>query len=456
MSDVLARGIEHALGLPAAAIPAAARAAAKVFLLDSLAVGIAGARVPDAARLARALGADAGPARVLCSGAALPAPLAALRNAWQVHNQEFDCVHEGAVVHPLAVILGVLLAVAERRAVHARRPVGGDEFIAALVVAVDIAATIGLCARAPMRFFRPAMAGALGALAGAARLEGFDAPTLRRAYGLLLGQLSGTMQAHLEGTAGLPLQIGVNARAAVTALDFASAGLAGPLDALEGPFGYFALVDGAFDLAPFDALGSTFRITEVSHKPFPTGRAAHAALDGIDRLQRKHGFAAPEVARVLLSAPPLILRLVGRAASAGMAPAWARLCLPWLVATRLLTGGVRVEDFDPAPLADPARLALATRVAWQANDCSDPNALVPQSLSITLDDGRQLACDLPAVLGAPACALDRDAQLAKFHACLDAAPAAFAETHRRALLQAVDELDNLHDLRDLVSLCIAH
>lgn len=455
MSDVLARAIDHALGLGRAAIPAAAREATRVFLIDTLAVGISGARLPEARALADAL-ADGGrgESRVLCSGEALPAAQAAFRNAFQIHDQEFDCVHEGAVVHPMAVIGGVLLAVAERRGGRGA-PVDGAALTDALVVGVDIAATIGLCARAPMRFFRPAMAGALGALAGAARLEGIDADTLRRAYGLLLGQLSGTMQAHLEGTPGLPLQIGANARAAVTALDLARAGFDGPRDALEGPFGYFALVDGQFDLAPFDDLGRVFRLPEVSHKPFPTGRAAHAALDGLDRLQQAHGFGADEVARVTLEAPPLIRRLVGRPASAGMAPSWARLCLPYLVATRLATGGVRVEDFDPPALADPARRSRAALVDWRPNAVEDPNALVPQSLAVALRDGRVLRADLPAVLGSPRYPLDRHARRAKFEACLDASPGRFAPARRDALWAAVEALDNLPDVRDLVSLCTA-
>ena len=455
MSDVLARAIDHALGLDPAAIPIAAREAARVFLVDTLAVGISGARVPEARALAQVL-ADGGrgEARVLCSGEALPAAQAAFRNAFQIHDQEFDCVHEGAVVHPLAVIGGVLLAIAERRGLRGA-PVDGAAFGAALVVAVDVAATVGLCARAPMRFFRPAMAGALGALAGAARLEGLDAATLRRAFGLLLGQLSGTMQAHLEGTPGLPLQIGANARAAVTALDLATAGFDGPRDALEGPFGYFALVDGQFDLAPFDDLGRVFRIAEVSHKPFPTGRAAHAALDGLDRLQQAHGFANDAVARVTLEPPPLIRRLVGRPASAGMKPSWARLCLPYLVATRLATGAVRVEDFDPEALADPTRLARAAIVDWRPNGVEDPNALVPQSLEVALRDGRVLRIDLPAVLGAPTRPLDRAAQRAKFDACLDSAPGRFVAARREALWAAVASLDTLPDLRELVSLCIA-
>lgn len=453
MSDLLARLIEHALGADCAD-RADARAAARVFLLDSLAVGISGARLDDSRRLAQALRGSAGAdARVLASGESLPAAQAALRNAWQVHNQEFDCVHEPAVVHPLAVVLGVLLAVAERRANRGGSPVGGAALCDAMLVAVDIAAGIGMCARAPMRFFRPAMAGALGALAGAARLEGLDADTLRRAYGLLLGQLSGTMQAHLEGTPGLPLQIGVNARAALTALDFAMAGLDGPLDALLGPFGYFTLFDGEFDLAPLAQLDAGSRMCEVSHKPYPTGRAAHATLDAIDQLQSAHGFDAASVAKVTLHAPPLVRRLVGRAASAGMAPSWARLCLPYLVATRLLGGSVRVQDFDPPSLADPARLAFASRVAWCANECTDPNALVPQSLSIHLRDGRELRCDLPAVLGAPSRPLSRATQLAKFHACLDSAPGCYDDTRRDALLAAIDGLDTLADVRDLVTLC---
>jgi 2-methylcitrate dehydratase PrpD len=455
MSDALARAIDHALGLDPRAIPPAAGAAARTFLVDTLAVGISGARVPEAHALARVLDdGGRGEARVLCTGEALPAAQAAFRNAFQVHDQEFDCVHEGAVVHPMAVVGGVLLAVAERRAQRGQ-PVDGAAFVAALVVAVDIAATIGLCARAPMRFFRPAMAGALGALAGAARLEGLDAPTLRRAYGLLLGQLSGTMQAHLEGTPGLPLQIGANARAAVTAMDLAVAGLDGPRDALDGPFGYFPLFDGAFDLAPFDDLGRVFRIGEVSHKPFPTGRAAHATLDGLDRLQQAHAFADADVQRVTLEAPPLIRRLVGRPATPGMGAAWARLCLPYLVATRLTTGGVRVQDFDPAALADPARLARAASVDWRANDTDDPNALVPQALAITLRDGRALRIELPAVLGSPRRALDAGAQRAKFEACLDSAPGRFDAARREALWTGVERLDALPDLRELVSLCIA-
>jgi 2-methylcitrate dehydratase PrpD len=454
MTPVLDRIAAHALESAPTIADAAARRAARIFLMDTVAVGIAGARLPerDALVTAIAAGCDGGSesARLLADGRRLPAAAAALVNAWQIHNQEWDCVHEGAVVHPMAVIGGVLLAIAEREGERGY-PIRGAGLIDAIIVAVDVAATVGLCAREPMRFFRPAMAGALGALAGAARLVYADKDVLLRAYGLLLGQLSGTMQAHVEGTPGLPLQIGFNARATVTALDLAMAGIDAPRNALEGPFGYFPLIEGRFDLTPFESLGTIARITEVSHKPFPTGRAAHGALDGLARLDAEAPIDAVEVASILLSAPPLVRRLVDRPASAGMRPAWARLCLPWLVATWLEKRTVDVADVDAPALSNAVRLARAAKVRVEANGVEDPNALVPQRLEVRLRDGSVRAVDLESVLGSPGRPLDRAQQMRKFVACLDAAPVDFGRARRDSLMLTLDGIDLLPDVRELVN-----
>ena len=110
----------------------------------------------------------------------------------------------------------------------------------------------------------------------------FDAKTLTHAFGIVYGQVCGTMQAHTEGSPLLAMQIGFNARNAVAACDLAAGGLLGPQDILEGPFGFYRLFEGAHDLAPvLRDLGRVWRITEVAHKPFPCGRATHGVLDGV-------------------------------------------------------------------------------------------------------------------------------------------------------------------------------
>ena len=449
--------LDHAEHVRFAALPAAAVQAATGFITDSIGVGLAGSRHPRVAEVAAAAaGWGQGlEARDWATGRRWPAPTAAMLNAYQIHNQEFDCVHERAVVHPLATILPALVAQAERQSA-AGRPASGAALIEALVLAVDVATTLGCAQTAPMRFFRPAMCGALGATLGLAKLAACDRTQMADALGIAYSQLAGTMQAHTEGSPMLALQVGMASRAAVVSLDLALAGFSGPRDVLEGPFGYFDLFDAP--LAPrlaqvqaeFAQLGHTWRVTELSHKPFPSGRAAHGALDGLGRLMAQHGFTADQVRRVELAAPPLILRLVGRPVRAGMDVNYARLCLGYLAATFMRRGSVDLSDFSPAALADPQRHALAARVFAVPNTTTDPNALAPQSLRVELLDGQQHAIHLPAVLGHPNRPFSATAQHAKFDACC--AHAGLAPAATALLAQACADLPTLRDLRPWISL----
>src|SRR5208282_4829361 len=112
------------------------------------------------------------------------------------------------------------------------------------------AATLGLAARGGMRFFRPATAGGFGAVAAAGRLLGLDPPALQRAFAFQLAQASGTMQPHLEGSPILPMQVAFNARAALIACELAALDLVPPRDVFEGPFGYLALFESSWEIAP--------------------------------------------------------------------------------------------------------------------------------------------------------------------------------------------------------------
>src|SRR5690606_764426 len=350
---------EHVIGSRYEDLPADAVAAAKTFILDSFGVAVAGSVAPHTKELLEVAtrwgsGSDA---RVFAFGTALPAPAAALCNGWQIHNSEYDCVHEAAVVHPMAVLLAATMAHAERAG-----GISGRDLLCALALGVDVGVGIGLAAKAPLRFFRPATAGAFAATAAIGRLMGFDVATLTSAFGIVHGQLCGTMQAHAEGSPLLAMQIGFNARNAVVACDMAAGGLRGPRNVLEGPFGFYRLFEGAHDLAPvLDGLGKTWRIAEVAHKPFPCGRATHGVLDGVLALLREHGFVPDEVERIECRVPPLTHRLVGRPAHEGMAVSYARLCAPYVIACALQSGGVDLADFTGAALSDPARLALARR-----------------------------------------------------------------------------------------------
>jgi len=125
--------------------------------------------------------------------------------------------------------------------------------------------------------------------------------------------MCGTMQAHTEGSILLSLQIGFNARNALVACDIAARGVPSIENVLEGAFGYYRIFEGDYDVgAILSALGRVWRITEVSHKPFPCGRATHGIVDGLLELQRRIEFAASDVGRVTAAGPSLVHHLVGR------------------------------------------------------------------------------------------------------------------------------------------------
>ncbi len=254
MSDpVVDKIVAHLARVASGDLPDRVRRAAKIFIADTLGVGIAGARAPWRGAVLATAAANGGhaDATVWGSGERLPLADAATVNAHQVHCQEFDCVHEGAVVHPMAAVLPCLLGWAERQTAMAGS-VSGERLLRAVVAGVDVATTLGLCSRAPMRFFRPANCGGFGAVAGLALLAGLDDNATRDALGIYYGQCAGTMQAHVEASPQLAMQMGFAARNAVTAIELARRGMPGPRAPICGQFGYFALFDGTADPAPFD------------------------------------------------------------------------------------------------------------------------------------------------------------------------------------------------------------
>jgi 2-methylcitrate dehydratase PrpD len=454
--DRLARLADHVTTARLEHLPEPARRAARTFILDTLGVAVAGSGDPWARELAPLLPAwGAGDEATLwVHGTRLPAGSAALGNAHFVHCLEYDCVHEGGVVHALATILPACLALAERQGAAA--PVSGAALLLAVALGVDVAACIGEAATGPMRFFRPATAGAFGAVAAAGRLAGLDAEGLRRAWGALYGQLSGTLQPHAEGSPLLALQMGFNARAALTAIDLARAGWPAPRDVLEGPYGYFALFEGgAVQPEPVWArLGREWQVARLSHKPFPCGRLTHGAVDGVLRLRARHGFAAEDVARVVVRVPPLAQRLVGRPDVPEPAPAYARLCLPFVAATALRFGTVDVPHFAPAALRDPATHALAARVAVEALPNPDQRAIAPQEVAVTLRSGAEHAIALPHILGHPQAPLDEAAHLAKFGRNWGYGARPLPAEQGEALIGRVAALESVSDVRELVRLMV--
>jgi len=448
--DAIAAFAGHVTATRFQDLPSDAVSAAKAAILDTLAVGVGGSAESGARELAELNGrwGSGADARVWGNGQPLPAAAAALCNAYQVHNAEFDCVHEEAVVHAMSVVLPVALAGAERH-----RGVSGAKLITAVVVGVDLAAGLGVAATTTLRFFRPATAGAFGAAAALGKLLGLDGAGMVNAFSFAYGQACGTMQAHTEGSALLAMQMGFNARNAVVAVDLAARGFEGPKNVLEGAFGYFKLFESAGSPATVaQQLGRRWFIAELAHKPFPSGRATHGIIEACLELRRRHAISADAIDRVGLRVPPLVARLVGRESHAEMDATYARLSAPYVAAHALISGEVGRGAFTPQAYRHARTQELARRIRVEAVDAGDPNALTPIEVAIDRNDGARFTTRLEIVCGNPAKPLGRDDRLEKVYRNCAAGLRPVPHGTVERLIARIDHLEDVADVGELVDL----
>ena len=451
MSSLDLQLAEHAASVRFEDLPAAAIERAKVFTLDTIGVGIAGGSTPEITPLLQAVqgwgeGQQVG---VWGSRRKLNPGQAVLLNAYQIHCQEFDCLHEGAVLHAMATLLPVLLAEAQLRG-----GVSGKAFLAAVAAGVDVACTLGLASKQGLRFFRPATSGGFGAVAGLANLRGFDAQHTLAAFGHQLAQVSGTMQGHTEGSVVLPLQVGLNARAALQSCDLAQSGFPSLQLPLTGRFGYLPMFETEWDLEPhLKTLGKTWRVAELSHKPYPSGRATHGGIEGLMVLRDQVGFGADEIEQIIVRGPSLINHLVNRPPVKSPSPNYARLCMPFALAKVLQHGSLDPMHFRGDALHDPQTFMLSQKVSMQIDDNPNPNALAPQVVSVRLRDGRALEHAIDTMLASPKRPLSEEARMKKFQRCWSLAAESMGDSS--VLVAAINGLEHCRELQEVTTLLAA-
>lgn len=86
--------------------------------------------------------------------------------------------------------------------------------------------------------------------------------------------------------------------------------------------------------------------------------------------------------KIVVSAPPLIVRLFGRPPVVDAAPGSARLWPAFAPAAAPCKGAVDISGFCYDALDDAATLASAARVRLPDDGNPDPNAPAPRSVSL--------------------------------------------------------------------------
>lgn len=120
-------------------------------------------------------------------------------------------------------------------------------------------------------------------------------------------------------------------------------------------------------------------------------------------LREIHGFVAEDVEECDAVVSPLVQRLVGRTLDHDPPSVqYAKLSIPFVVATALIRNSVFTTDFWPDALSDPTVHELASRIRVARNpDIQDDNGMAPLQLRIQLKSGAVHELYLDQMMGHP-------------------------------------------------------
>ena len=393
----------------------------KVFLLDSLGVGIAGSTGANLSELKKVANSwsKGNECTVLGTWENYSRDTATLINAYQIHCLEFDCIHEGAVVHPMAAILSSLLAHCETLNNEGRH-INGKEFLLALALGVDIASFLGISAKGELKFFRPATASGFGAIAALSKIQKFSLEEIHNALGIMYSQTCGNMQSHVEGVPILGLQVGFNAKAALSSMDLTLAGFPGPKRVFNGEHGYFKLIENDnFDTRYLqDNIGKIWMVNQLAHKPYPSGRLTHGLVHAIKDLKLKYGINKDEINSIECLVPPGVYKLVARPLIDNLTTNYAKLCAKFVGASYMINDHLDIDSFtDQKYLTNAETLEFARKITMIKNENLDQKVLTPQKFTVKLTNNKKIEINLDHVYGHPKAALSESEYLEKFHKC---------------------------------------
>lgn len=359
-------------------VDAASAARARRHLLDWSGCAIAGAVEPAGKILRNARSTNPG-GRAFCWGG--------LGNIL-----EMDDVDKRALLHPGPSIIPAALAMAQMVQPDT------DCVLHAIVRGYEATIRLGR-AVGPGHYaiwHNTGTCGAIGAAAAGAALLDLDESKTAHALALAMSQATGLWQTrHDPQSMGKQLHTAHAACSGFEAARLAAAGFKGPLDILEGEHGFFKATcpdgDPQDVLASYD---SDWLIHDVSFKPWPACRHAHAVIDAALALRDRVDLS--DKTPIWVETYSDALKFCDRAAPTTVIE--AKFSLQHAVAVALTRGAPTLEDFSETALADPELTAMRARVSVSASDAYD--TVYPARFGAAVHVGEDMIA-VPDALGDP-------------------------------------------------------
>jgi 2-methylcitrate dehydratase PrpD len=445
VTDTLARFVTET---EFATISPTARTNAKLHILDTFGVALAGADQP-AARIALDYCKQLGSSREASIwGTAQKAAVstAAFANGLLAHALDFDdwdaFIHVG---HPTSMLIGAALSLGEHIGAS------GEELLKAYVLGIEVICKLAAnCPNVQDRGFHSTPVwGSLGATVACASLLELDAAKLKTALGIAASASGGIHRQ--QGSMVKPFHAGNAARNGAEAALLAQAGFTADAAILEAPRGFCDTFFGAGKCdyeKMIENIGKPYFLESpgLGLKWHPCSAPQFLAADAALHLKREHDIRYQDIAKMEVSIPPL--RYARHYAPEVKTGLRGKFAINYVVAMCILDGKLELATFTDEKVNQPRVQEAFNKVRVICDESiPEPGPYCP--VTVELKNGTRLSYTAKLAKGHPQNPMTETEVLEKF--CGNA-KLVIAQKQAEELIKRVQRLESVDNVKQLVEL----
>jgi 2-methylcitrate dehydratase PrpD len=447
VTDTMARFVTES---DLAGISEQTRANAKLHILDTLGVALAGAGQPASAialDYCRRLGSS-NEASIWGTRSKASVSTAAFANGLFAHALDYDdwepFIHVG---HPSSMIIGAALPLAE----GAQAP--GKELLEAYVLGIEVISKVA--ANAPNMqdrgFHSTPVFGSLGAAVACAKLLKLDAAKLKAALGIAASAAGGIHRQ--QGSMVKPFHAGNSARNGAEAALLAKAGFTADAAILEAPRGFCDTFFGPGTCnyeKMIDNIGKPFFLESpgLGLKWHPCSAPQFLAADAALYLKRQHKIDFANIVKIEVSIPPL--RYQRHYATEVKSGLRGKFAINYVVAMCILDGKLELATFTDEKVNQPEIQKALSRVhVIRDESIPEPGPYCP--VTVELKSGARLSYTAKIAKGDPRNPMTEDEVIEKFRGNTKLV---ISEKQTEELIATVQHLESVSNAQKVVDLMV--
>ena len=431
-------------------IPGQTRTNAKLHILDTLGVALAGIDQP-AAKIALDYSARLGASQETSlwgTRQKASVPTAAFANGLLAHALDFDdwdaFIHVG---HPTSMLLGAALSLGEYL------DASGEDLLKAYVLGIEVICKLAAnCPNVQDRGFHSTPVwGSLGAAVACASLLKLDAAKLKAALGIAASAAGGIHRQ--QGSMVKPFHAGNAARNGAEAALLAADGFTADAAILEAPRGFCDTFfgPGKCDYEKMiENIGKPYFLESpgLGLKWHPCSAPQFLAADAALHLKREHDIRYEDVAKMEVSIPPL--RHARHYAAEVKTGLRGKFAINYVVAMCILEGKLDLATFTDEKVNQPQVQEAFSKVQVICDESiPEPGPYCP--VTVELKNGTRLSHTAKLAKGHPENPMTESEVLEKFRSN---AKLVISEKRAEELINRVRKVESVDNVKKLVDLVI--